>query len=197
MADKKKSEDERVEETEVVESIDETNTKHLPVERVITSSTPWPLITVGAVTLIVVLALIATSWLMIAVHSSNVMSRNDAMFGRTLQQNGDGRVFSRGGDNFGGRRGFAEGATKGVITAIDGNTLTVSGNGKQVTVKKTSSTVVGGNNTTLAINDSVIIIGNAGDDGVITATHIMVHNQTSGRSMNEDSNTSINQAPGV
>lgn len=84
----------------------------------------------------------------------------------------DQRSFRRGGPAM---RSFA---AQGVITAINGDTITVSGGGKQVTVKKTDSTTVSGDETSIAVNDTVAVVGATNSDGTITATRIIVRNES-------------------
>ena len=138
---------------------------------------PWPLITLGIFASVVTLALIVTTGLLLSLSHRNatVTDRNGAS--PFMQQDSSERGFQR---EFGGSRrgsGMQMGAARGVVTAVSGDTITVSGNGKQVTVKKTDNTIIGGDKSdNLAVNDSVIVMGTTASDGTVTATRIIVQN---------------------
>jgi hypothetical protein len=137
--------------------------------KAVKSTPPWPLITIGAVASVVVLALLITTWLVVANHHAQMAHASHAQYG-----------LNRGGSEFFPReqRGFRLGRSvaSGVVTAVNGNTLTVSGGGQQVTVKKTDSTTVSGDKTDAAVNDTVLIFGDKASDGTITATRILINN---------------------
>jgi hypothetical protein len=78
---------------------------------------------------------------------------------------------------FGGGRMQADSDTfvSGVVTAVNGDMITVSGNGKQVTVTKNSSTVIRGTASSVAVNDTVSITG-VTTNGTFTATTITIYN---------------------
>jgi len=59
----------------------------------------------------------------------------------------------------------------GVVTAVDGNTITVAGNGRTTSVKVTDSTTYNGSSKPAAVNDSIVAFGST-SDGVFTATSI-------------------------
>lgn len=65
---------------------------------------------------------------------------------------------------------------RGVVTAVDGTTLTVAGNGKTVTVKVTDSTTYTGSSKPAAVNDTIIAFGST-SDGVFTATSVRLTRQ--------------------
>ncbi len=70
-----------------------------------------------------------------------------------------------------------DGATFGTISSIDGNTLTITdASGKTVTVAVPSSAMVTANHEVslaeLAAGDTVIVRGETGDDGTVTATSV-------------------------
>ena len=94
----------------------------------------------------------------------------------------------------GGRGSFMTPAASGVITAIDGDIITVAGGGKRVTVKKTANTVISGDEGNIAVNDTVIVTGTTSDDGMVTATRIVVRNA---QSFGPASRTDTAQTPGA
>jgi hypothetical protein len=64
--------------------------------------------------------------------------------------------------------------TQGVVTAVSGDSITVAGGGKTLTVKTTSATTYA-NDSKPVVNDTVVIIGTK-DGSTITATQIAVNN---------------------
>ena len=143
---------------------------------VVKKRTPWPLITVGIFGTVLLLAAIAMAWLQfVGMHRGAVHTGMDQSYSQRSQQYGyGGRDYSRGG-----QRGMAaRPAATGVVTAVNGDTVTVSGGGKQVTVKTSSTTRIAGDETDIAVNDTVVVYGTKNDDGSIAATRIMVRNGT-------------------
>lgn len=140
---------------------------------VVKKQTPWPLITVGIFGTVLLFAAIAIAWLQL-VGSHRGMLQTGPRYGLNQQspQQFGGRDYSRSGP----RGSFARPATSGVVTAVNGDTLTVSGSGKQVTVKTSDTTRISGDETDVAVNDTVIVYGTKNDDGSITATRIMIRN---------------------
>jgi hypothetical protein len=59
----------------------------------------------------------------------------------------------------------------GVVTAVNGDTLTVAGNGTVVTVKVTDDTTYRGASKPAAVNDTITAIGTKSND-VLTATSV-------------------------
>ncbi|MFN8172035.1 MAG: DUF5666 domain-containing protein [Candidatus Nanopelagicales bacterium] len=92
--------------------------------------------------------------------------------GVTTGSSGQGSAQSGGQGGFGGG-----GMTFGTIASVDGNTLTVTdSSGKTITVAVPSSATVTANQEVslaeLAAGDTVIVRGETGDDGTITATSV-------------------------
>ena len=141
---------------------------------VVKKRTPWPLITVGIFGTVLLLAAIAMAWLQfVGMHRTASHMGLDQGYSQRSQHFGYGdRDYSRGG-----QRGMvARPAATGVVTAVNGDTVTVSGGGKQVTVKTSSMTRITGDETDIAVNDTVVVYGTKNDDGSIAATRIMVRN---------------------
>lgn len=141
------------------------------------SRTPWPLITVGVFITVVMAAIALVGWVWMSRALDHVASRpGTSVFGSQDRDRG-GRSFDRDdGRGFGGMRGFSSTIASGVVTKIDGDTITIAGQGEQVTVKRTDDTIISGDETSLAVNDSVIVMGETDDDDTMTATHIIVQN---------------------
>lgn len=140
------------------------------------STPPWPAITISVFAGVVVLALIAGGWVWTSAVVHNVVtSREFSERGHSMDKNRDLR-----GDSVPGQRGIwgmMTPAASGVIIKIEGDTITVAGQGKQVVVKQTDSTIVSGDKSDLAVNDTVIVIGETNDDDTVAATRIVVRNQ--------------------
>ncbi len=167
--DKQSKKQEKVQEAEVIGTKEMTNTK---------SSPPWPIITVGVFITVVLFALLAAGWAWVGsvVHHSAV--QENARMGRDAERGyGDDVPGSRESMPYEGRRGAMTAAASGVIVKIEGDTVTVAGQGKQVIVKTTEDTVVSGDEDDLAVNDTVIVIGDTEDDDSVTATRIVVRNE--------------------
>jgi hypothetical protein len=104
-----------------------------------------------------------------AAGSSSTASAGTGTTGATGNQQGG---FPGGQGGFGGG-----GMTFGTIASVDGNTLTVTdSSGKTITVAVPSSATVTANQEVslaeLAAGDTVIVRGETGDDGTITATSV-------------------------
>ena len=141
-------------------------------EQAVKSAPPWPLITVGVLASVVTLAVVAMGCFAFSTlrHSDNpmlTMSRIDRDGSSHISIYHDGAFDTP-------RK--ASPVTSGVVTSVEGETLTVSGHGKQVTVKRTSDTTVTGDKSDVSVNDTVVVIGSKADDGTLTARHIIVRN---------------------
>lgn len=137
--------------------------------------TPWPLITVGIFGTVLLLAAVAMAWLqLVGMHRSSVRTSPDYGYSQqhSQQYGSGGRDYSRGGQ----RGSAARPVATGVVTAVSGDSITVSGGGKQVTVKTSSATRITGDETDVAVNDTVVVYGTKNDDGSIAATRIVVRN---------------------
>ncbi len=138
--------------------------------------TPWPLITVGVFVTILLFALGAIFVMQFALlrgERLHMMQESDR-YSQTSQFGSDDRGWRH--DMMEGRGMYGRPELMGVVSAVSGDALTVVGNGKQTTVKKSSDTVVSGDSSSLRVNDSVLIYGTTGDDGTLTATRIVVRN---------------------
>lgn len=164
------------------------------------ASPPWPLITIGVVATVVVVAVVIGGWAFVVGHERGVATSQTRTLGRYGMMNGQGNGGQYGGSQYFNRGGFRRGgalqssAASGVVTAINGDTITVSGQGKQVTVKKSDSTTISGDETSVAVNDTVVVYGTTNSDGSITATRIVIRNQSTING--SDSNTG-DAAPGA
>lgn len=170
MAEKKQMKQEEEKPIEAVETKDAASAK---------SSPPWPFITIGIFTTIVLLALMVAGWAALNAALQKSSSRTGIGYESADRRGIDerrmpDRMFGDGSVH--GNMSMI--AASGVITAINGDTLTVSGRGEQVTVKKTDETTIGGDKTSLAVNDTVIVIGDTEDDDSVTATRIIVRNES-------------------
>ncbi len=83
-------------------------------------------------------------------------------------------IGTRGHMNYPNRQ--ATNATRGVVLSVTNDGFTMAGNGKQYTVKTTSSTTYNTHAKSVAVNDSIIVDG-ANTNGIITATRVNVENQ--------------------
>ena len=63
----------------------------------------------------------------------------------------------------------------GVVKSIDGDSFVIAGNGEHKTIKTTVDTVFNTTNKTVAVDDSVVVVGTLSDD-IITATNIQIAN---------------------
>lgn len=152
------------------------------------AQTPWPLIIIGIVGSVVMLALLIGGWWFVASQAMRGLQGGSGAMSLSDRGSGSGRMFERNaGREFGAQRGGLIGMAEanGVVTAIDGDTITVAGNGKKVTVKKTDSTIVSGDKNDITVNDSVIISGTTADDGTITASRIVIRNMTLDRAVDD------------
>ena len=132
---------------------------------------PWPLITIGVFVTVLVLAFFTVGWLGFA-----SLHKQASRTGGYSMQRGDMNTRDHFGSRYRGGGYARSAAASGVVTKIDGDTVTIAGYGKQVTVKKTDSTVVSGDKSDLAVNDSVAVYGTTASDGTVTATRILVRN---------------------
>lgn len=139
---------------------------------------PWPLITVGVVASVVLFAVGAAAWLGVAMHNGKDRGFIAIRHGGVHDWGGFHSPPER--EELRERRPSAD-ITRGVVTAIDGDLLTVSGGGKQVKVSRTTETAVRGDKEDVAVNDTVLIIGQNADDGTMAAKCIMVQNGSEGR----------------
>lgn len=137
---------------------------------------PWPAITIGVFATVVVLAMMVIGWAALAalLHESKGQPGGADMFGRQGYGEYDTRERMRGGM----RGDLPAVAARGVVTAINGDTLTVSGGGEQVKVKKSADTTISGDESDVAVNDSVVVLGESEDDGSVTATRIIIRNDS-------------------
>jgi hypothetical protein len=151
---------------------------------VIKSSPPWRLITIGVFATVVIAAVFIGGALFIRAHRvDDQLGRPGLMNHRMIGQRGEGMM------NHGGfwRSGTMQApVARGVVTAVNGDTITVSGLGKQVTVKKSSSTTISGDKSDVAVNDTVTVYGTTNPDNSISATRISVNNEIGGRAMSSD-----------
>lgn len=166
MAERKQSA--TTEKTQVDKTVDEG-------EKSTIRPAPWPMTTVGIFVAIIIAAFVVMCWWAILfalqVAKPVVSSENDRTGRWAL-----GNERRESGWN---ERRSARGAVavSGVVTAIDGSTVTVSGRGEQVTVRQNDDTVVGGDANELAVNDTVIVFGDTEADGSVTAQRILVRNK--------------------
>ena len=65
--------------------------------------------------------------------------------------------------------------TQGVVTKVNGDSIVVAGGGKTQTIKTNSDTSYV-DDTKPAVNDTVVVIGKADNDGAVTATELRVAN---------------------
>lgn len=90
---------------------------------------------------------------------------------------GDAGSNSTASNSTAGPPGGMGGVATGEVSAVDGDTFTVSAAGGDVTVTMTDSTTVvvevPGSLSDLSSGDSVMVQGEAGDDGTVTATRII------------------------
>lgn len=97
-----------------------------------------------------------------------------------------GNSTMRGGMMEGNRGGFgmmggdtsvsSSTRVSGVVTGVDGDIITVAGNGTTVSVKVTDSTKYTGSSKPAAANDTITAFGTT-DDGVLTATSVRLVRQ--------------------
>lgn len=160
------------------------------------SSPPWPLITIGIVATVLVAAVVVGGWWFVMRHGQTRNTRQAGQYGMMYGSNSS----SQNGSYFGGRyrRGMMQSAAaSGVIIAVNGQTLTVSGQGKQVTVTESSSTIISGDATSVAVNDTVLVYGTTNSDGSVTATQIVVRNSTPASGASSDETPQNTTAPGA
>ena len=135
-----------------------------------------------------ILAIVASSVLLILLLVGGAIGmfmhgagRYDERYERGMHMNGG---YGYTSVRFGGM-GYNAGNTattnvtrlNGVVTAIDGNTLTVAGSGKTTKVEVGSATIYNGDATSAAVNDTVGVLGNKNSDGSIAASQITISRQ--------------------
>ena len=162
MTERKKSvETDGTKEGEVIGETLQTNRK----------TAPWPLVTVGVFAVVVMVAFLVVCWWAIAAAMPSGPHASD-MPGRFGYGNDDSGFERRE------RRELWNAAeASGVVTKINGDTITISGRGKQLTITRTDDTVVGGDKEEVAVNDTVLVYGDTEDDGSVTASRIVVRNE--------------------
>lgn len=151
--------------------------KSTPMAHVVKHQPPWPLIVIGVVATVLVIAVVAVGWLQLESlrGTTRTASRYSMQQDGTNFGGGQGEYYGNGGGSM--RSGRASRPTlSGVVTALTDTTVTVSGSGKQVTVDKTSNTTISGDSSTLAVNDTVLVYGTTNSDGTVSATRIVVRN---------------------
>ena len=153
-------------------SVEETPSTQAAVTK---SAAPWPFITIGVFVSVVVLAVVVVAWAGMAVllHTTMDETTGYERYDRGGYSN-DGNLRER---TPGGMRGMSSVVASGVVTAIDGDAITVSGRGEQVKVTKFGDTFIGGDKANLEVNDTVIVTGDVKEDGSVTATRIIIRNQ--------------------
>lgn len=143
---------------------------HKQAETAAQRATPWPAITLGIVGTVFILAAIATAWLYFF-SLSNEVSYEAQTYSEQRDQYYDDEPYLR---EYGDRRG--QPVASGVVSEISGDTLTVIGGGDKVSVKQSNATRIVGDESTVAINDTVLIFGSQNDDGSVSATRIVIRN---------------------
>lgn len=144
-------------------------------------STGWWAV-IAALTFFAVLGLCAAG--SAAVHmatdrSTRIMVRTDEGRGFMTQGNGSGL---RTGGMMGGRGDFEDSTTasttrvNGVVTAVDGSTITVAGNGTTTKVVVDGSTTYIGDDKPAAVNDTIMAMGTKSGD-TFTATRVVLQRQ--------------------
>ena len=94
-------------------------------------------------------------------HQNMPMMRSSSFFSRT---NNDGTTTST-----------STYSVSGVVTAVDGSSFDIGGNGTKTTVNTTGSTTFNNNDKKVVVNDSVIVTGTKSDDK-INATDVQIVN---------------------
>jgi hypothetical protein len=131
------------------------------------------LVVAGVVGIIMLIALVSAITLGIAGRHVRTQAGVGPLGGARFEQ----QMPAQRRGAFGGGRMQADSDTfvSGVVTAVNGDTITVSGDGKQVTVTKNSSTTIRGTASSVAVNDTVSITGTT-TNGTFTATTITIRN---------------------
>ncbi len=154
-------------------------------------SPPWPVITVAVFISVLLLALAAVSWLWVqGAVTSNVRDMQSRLPAQERQFGYD--TEERHERWYGGFGNMTAPAASGVVTKIDGDTLTVAGYGKAISVKTTDETIVSGDGDTVEVNDTVVVTGDTDDDGTVTATRVIIRNEPAGRPQLENRRTPPN-----
>ena len=94
----------------------------------------------------------------------------DGEQGMMTHRFGPGHEFGSGGMHFGGRGDIQ---LQGVVTKVEGDTVTVAGGGKTNTIKVSPNTRYSGGSN-VAVNDTVIVRGPL-DGNTLSATQILVN----------------------
>lgn len=192
---KKDTEPEKVEQESAPERVsavenaeDEPATERLrePVAaRAVKKQTPWLWIVIAAGGTVLIVAVMAIGWMRIESLQRSAMhaERYDMQQGATRFGGGRQGFY---GNSSGSPRRQSRPTLSGVVTALNGDSITVSGGGKQVTVKKTDSTTINGDATSVAVNDTVSVYGTTASDGTVTATRIVIRNAASPSASSDD-----------
>lgn len=139
--------------------------------------TPWPLITIGVFGTVLIMAAVAMAWLQFFSISKSIANDSE------VYQEQRGSIFDDGQterefDGLGRGGEYSRAMAVGVVSQLKGDDVTVIGGGKEVAVTMTDTTRVSGTESDLAVNDSVVIFGTKNDDDSITATRIVVRNDS-------------------
>ena len=141
---------------------------------------------VGAIVLFLAIVGMAAACFSVLNHGSNrlIMTSRSGMMQRGFN-NGQGQFSTGTGmrSGFGGRMmggtGTIDSSTRvaGVITAVDGTTLTVAGDGTTTKVVVNDSTTYAGSSKPAAVNDTIVALGTKASDGTFTATSVRLSRQ--------------------
>lgn len=145
------------------------------------------LLTMVVLTL-VFLGLLVTAFL-VGRHSGNRLDSDDGFRTRRVAMNRGEFGTGTGGMPDAGMRGGMMGGpgmmdsdfksssrVMGVVIAVDGDTITVAGNGTTKTIKVTSDTNYTGDDKPAKVNDSIMAVGTASEN-VLTATSVRLIRQ--------------------
>ncbi len=140
------------------------------------SRKPW--IIAGIVGFVVLLLLFAA--LVAALHGAERFERRTpGMMGTSSYYGGRNGGMMRGPGLSEGGSSTVGGATRlrGVVTAIDGSTLTVAGEGVTTKVTTSDGTLYSGSAKPAKVNDTISVLGNKTADGSIAASQIVLSRQ--------------------
>ena len=143
----------------------------------VNKKTPWPLITIGVFGTIVTIAFVIVAWVAIVatIHGTKLNDRDSWRESSGFDQRQD-RGFSMPER----QDSWSSEAVRGVVIAVNGNEITIAGQGEQTKVTKSDDTVIGGDKTTVEVNDTVVILGETQDDDSLIAERIIIRNETGG-----------------
>lgn len=143
----------------------------------INKSTNKPLIISIVAAVVLALALIAVVIALVATNVHHRMNNTARMNSSSYMQSRDGTKGEAPAKRFMGTGDRADSSTRvsGVVTAVNGDDISVAGNGKTITIKKSSSTTIRGTSTTVSVNDTIFASGTTSDN-VFTATTITIRN---------------------